>query len=75
MAAPLTQQDAIPDLDDTADELTAEQQALWDAEQSRLATHWAAHLGLAPLRKHPEGLTWHSADINSALEATLRTWA
>lgn len=75
-AAPLSRQDAIPGLDDDdRADLTSEQQALWDAEQNRLARHWRNTLGFKPLPEDPTILTWCSAYQNPTLGKAMSRYA
>lgn len=74
-AAPFDKRDAIPGYVPSDGPLTPDQWAAWNAEQRRLARHWATTLGLRPLASNPNVLTWHSTIINEALQDTLRQWS
>lgn len=74
MAAPLARQDGVSGFIDDHQDFTDDEQTLWNLEQTRLAAHWAKHLGLTALASHPNVLVWHSAQQNEALDKTLALW-
>ena len=75
LAAPLARQDGVPGFVDNHQKFTDAEQVQWNAEQARLARHWAKHLGLTPLATDPNILVWHSAILNEALDSTLALWS
>lgn len=74
MAAPLARQDGVPGFADHHQGFTESEQALWDAEQQRLAGHWATYLGFTPLESDRNILVWYSGYTNDALDAVLALW-
>jgi len=74
MAAPLARQDGVPGFADHHQGFTESEQALWDAEQKRLAGHWATYLGFTPLESDRNILVWYSGYTNDALDAALGLW-
>lgn len=74
MAAPLARQDGVPGFADHHQGFTESEQALWDAEQKRLAGHWATYLGFMSLEGDRNILVWYSGYANDALDAALGLW-
>ena len=69
-AAPLERRDAVPGLEESR-RLTAEESALWAAEQVRLVEQWRTQLGLVPLSSDPTILAWHTSSANVSIRKTL----